>query len=104
LLAAACLFLLALIPWFLTLVISPYDTMGRSVHNIRLNVAEGLLYCALASIGLLLASAILLFVGTNVRGRKALAFGILFVFFFATASAQALWVKLYVIDRVAAAS
>ena len=87
------LFVLALVPWVPTIFVSPYDTMGTEPHNIRANVAQGLLYCFAASTMLFIASGALLFTGgTKLQGWKRQLIGAMFLFFLVTNIAHAIWV------------
>jgi|SRR5688572_27313565 hypothetical protein len=98
--AAWCLFAVALVPWILSFLVSPFDTMGTSAHNIRSSVAEKILDCAIASVVLLLLSGILLFAKTDLRDWRRIALGAVFLFFLGTGIARALWIKLHVLSQV----
>ena len=95
------LFVIALVPWLLSLIIQPYDTMGTLPQNIRPSVAHKIVESAAMSVFLMLLAALLLF-RDNSRSRTwgRLAVMLLWLFFFTTGLARALWVKLYVLEQL----
>jgi hypothetical protein len=89
----------SILPWFLTRVISPYDTMGTDPHNIRPSIAWNILYCAIAASGLLIVAGVLLFADrSRVWNWKSLAGALIWALLLGTSVATAVWVQFQVIN------
>jgi chromate transport protein ChrA len=97
------LLLLAFPPWFETIIISPYNTMGVGPEYIRPNVAGLLSFLAELSLFLVIASALTVYSKSdNRKGWKAIAFAIVVTFFAGTSAMKTIWLEIYVIPTIPA--
>jgi hypothetical protein len=94
------LFLLAvaIVLWIGIFLAYPYTSWGVAEEQVRPSVAHLGVQFALASLLVLAASAFVVFgERVNRRGVRAVIFGTVLLFFFATALARLIWVQFYVL-------
>lgn len=89
---------IGIVLWIGTLLADPYTSWGVAEEQVRPSVARLGVQFASASLLALVASAFVIFgERVNRRGVRAVIFGIVLLFFFATALARLIWVQFYVL-------